>query len=253
MLMPAIRRAVWLLVWATVGPVGAAEFRIESRIYQGKDKQPLSRSLTLFHAGVIYDYLDEPKRVAVLDPKGGRFILLDPQRKLRAEVKTSDVRRFTDGLQELLTKSGSAQARFQARPSFAVDWNEPSGVLSLTSETLSYTVDARPAPSAEVAEQYREFCDWCAQLNALLSPAGSPPFARFALDRELVGRSLVPKQVSLHVGGMLGSPTVKMHSEHEFAWRLLDADRRRIDETGQQLSSFAPINVSNFTTVASKK
>ena len=253
MLTPAIRLAAWVLVWAAAGSAFAAEFRIESRIYQGKEKQPVSRSLTLFHAGVIYDYLDEPKRVAVLDPKGGRFILLDPQRKLRAEVKNTDVRRFTDGLQELLAKSGSAQARFQAQPSFSVDWSEPAGTLSLTSETMTYKVDARPAPSADVAEQYREFCDWCAQLNALLSPAGSPPFARFALDQELAQRGLVPKQVSLHINGMLGSPSVKVHSEHEFAWRLLDADRRRIDETGQQLSSFEPINVSNFTAVATKK
>lgn len=253
MLARWVRNAVCLLSSLAAASAVAAEFRIESRIYQGKEKQPASRSLTLFHAGVIYDYLDEPKRVAVLDPKFGRFILLDPQRRLRAEIKTAEVRTFSTGLKDLLAKSGSAQARFQAQPVFAVDWNEPSGTLNLTSDSMSYKVEALPAPTADVAQQYREFCDWCAQLNSLLSPAGNPPFARFALDEELAARGLVPKRVALQIGGMLGSPGLKMHSEHEFAWRLLDSDRRKIDETGQQLSTFEPTNVSGFADVAAKK
>jgi NAD-dependent SIR2 family protein deacetylase len=67
-------------------PLAADDFRIETKVYAGKDK--VSHNTTLFEAGYVYDYLSDPERVAVFDQHHGRFIVLDPVRKVKSEVKT---------------------------------------------------------------------------------------------------------------------------------------------------------------------
>ena len=56
----------------------AEDFRIETKVYSGRDKSPVSQNVTLFQAGYVYDYMADPERVAVFDRAHGRFILLDP-------------------------------------------------------------------------------------------------------------------------------------------------------------------------------
>ena len=63
----------------------------------------MSQNTTLFEAGYVYDYLSDPDRVAVFDQPHGRFIVLDPVRKVKAEVKTDDVQK-------------SSPRRFASRP-----------------------------------------------------------------------------------------------------------------------------------------
>src|SRR6476659_8660970 len=78
----------------------ADDFRIQTDVYAGDSKIPVSQNTTLFRAGYVYDYLTHPQRdntvvrVAVFDQQHGRFIVLDPARKVKAEVKTDDVLLF---------------------------------------------------------------------------------------------------------------------------------------------------------------
>ena len=68
----------------------AEEFRIETRVYVGDEKEPVSETTTLFLDGVVYDFLAEPAQIAVFRKPGGgkpgRFILLDPEHGVRTEI-----------------------------------------------------------------------------------------------------------------------------------------------------------------------
>ena len=60
--------------------------------------------------------------MAIFDQGHGRFIMLDPVRKLKAEVKTDDVRLFADTLQGHGRQEQSRPfMKFAADPDFDVD------------------------------------------------------------------------------------------------------------------------------------
>lgn len=227
--------------------VWADDFRIENKVYSGKEKGPVSQSTTLFHAGYVYDYLSDPDRVAVFDGAHGRFILLDPKRELKTEIQTSDVLAFTETLQNVASKSSRAFMRFAADPQFETKFSD-KGDLSMTSQYVTYQLVTTPAHSAEAAEQYRDFCDWYARLNAMSNVGSTPPFPRMVVNEELVERGLVPTEVQLNIPAQaaLSGRAVSMRSEHHVYWRLLQRDFHRIAETGKQLATFKKVDFNEF-------
>ena len=212
-------------------PAPGDDFRIETKVYAGKGKEPASRNTTLFRAGFVYDYLSDDGQVVVFDPARGRFIVLDPPRKLKAEVKTDRVRKLVDSLHDLAARSGSAAVRFAADPRFAVDFSA-DGDLALTSQHIKYRLKTIPAATPEAAAQYREFSDWYARFNTMANPGSPPPFPRLAVNAELGERGLVPTEVQF------ATRSVTLRTEHYVSWRLLEGDHRRIAETANQLATF---------------
>jgi hypothetical protein len=234
---------------ACMAPLARSDdFRVESKVFDGKNKQPSSENVTLFRAGVVYDYLADPPQVAVFDNAKNRFILLDTERKLRTELKTAEVLAFSGQLQAQAAKSSSEIIKFLAEPKFESTFDAESGQLVLTSSLLSYRVSTAKPKIAEFANQYREFSDWYARLNAITSPGSTPPFARLALNAELATRGLTPTQVQLTVRDKAPYAWrgLSLSSEHQFAWKLLPRDLERIDETGRQMASFKVVKFADF-------
>ena len=242
----------WMVL---VGGVATADdFRIETKVYNGKSKAPVSQNTTLFDTGYVYDYLfasdhdATPDRVAVFDQGHGRFIVLDPARKLKAEVKTDDVRLFADTFRAMAEKSSRPFTKFAADPEFDVAFSE-DGELKLSSEHISYRLRTVPAATPLAAQQYREFSDWYARFNAMATPGSTPPFVRMAVDEQLAERGLVPTEVQLTIPAQTGVKPVSMHTEHHVSWRLLPKDHKRIAETGHQLATFKMVDFDKFEPV----
>lgn len=233
LLVPAVL-ACWLF-----GPARADDFRIETKVYVGKGKRPVSRNITLFRAGYVYDYLAVPERVAVFDQKHGRFIVLDPVRKLKAEIKITDVRKLIESLHELAAKSSFAAMRFAADPEFDVEFTE-EGELTLSSPHVTYKLKTEPAATPEAARQYHEFSDWYARFNTMANRGSGPPFPRLVVNAELAKRGLVPLEVQRNTRS--GSA----RAEHNVSWRLLDSDHRKIAETANQLATFKEVDFEDL-------
>ena len=225
----------------------AEDFRIETKIFSGKEKTASSQNLTLFSAGYVYDYLSDPKRVAVFDRAHGRFILLDPAHKLKTEIKTEDVVVFSEKFHAWAAKSSNPFMKFAADPEFEVEFND-DGKLTLTSPHLVYRLETVPAKKSETAEQYREFCDWYARFNAMLNLGSTPPFPRLEVNKELFKRSLVPTEVTLTIPSQAtsGVRAVTLRAEHHFNWRLLHSDQEKISETANQLATFKTVDLAEF-------
>jgi hypothetical protein len=185
--------------------------------------------------------------VAVFDRAHGRFILLDPDRKLKVEIKTDDVLVFAEKFHAWAAKSKNAFVKFSADPRFEVTCSD-EGELTLASEHISYSAETMPAHSGQTAQQYREFCDWYARFNAMLNPGSTPPFARLEMNKELAERSLLPTAVTLTIPSqpVLGVRPVSLRSEHHVSWRLLPRDLERIAETANQLAAFKTVNLDEF-------
>jgi len=238
-----------LLVLLTIAAAAkAADFRIESRVFVGKDVEPVSRSTTLFKAGLTYDFLEEPREITVLDLPRGRIVLLNATHELRTEVGTARIVQFATELKVRAAGSKDDLLQFLAKPDFKETWNEQGNELILSSKLMTYRVTSIVAPTPEVAKQYRYFSNWYAQLNAMTHVSGLPPFARAKLDETLQQHGLIPKNVELTVSlqGKLGRRKTTLRSEHEMAWRLLKADEHLIDEAHQAMASYHQVPFDEF-------
>ncbi|HKD37942.1 MAG TPA: hypothetical protein VKB78_14115 [Pirellulales bacterium] len=252
-----LRLFVWLPMAAgfvVPGRVAADDFRIESKIYVGNEAKPSSENLTLFRGGQVYDFLTKPSETTVFDKPRGRVILLDPVRKVRAEIKADKLTAFTAELKIWAVKQNDPFLKFAADPRFD-ESQDPNGDLVFASPFISYRVSAVKANTDAVAEQYLEFSDSYARLNALTNPGSVPPLPRLAVNAALFKTQSIPERVQMTMPPRqrIGGKTTTMRSEHSIAWRLLESDLQRIDEADVQLATFTQVPLEHYLKTTTAK
>lgn len=228
--------------------VRATDFRITSEVFAGDAKEPVCTNITLFRAGLVYDYLNAPETVTVFDPIRGRFVLLDPVQQIQCEVPTKDVALFNE---ELKTRAGSAKdplLQFMSAPQFKTITPQPN-VVHLTSELLNYRIVTTRVKDAAALKQYMEFSDWYARLNTMVNPGSPPPFCRMAMNQVLYKRGEMPTRLELMIRPaqpVPGARDVRLRSEHQVAWKLLGEDLRNIETTGEHLATYQRVSFDDF-------
>src|SRR4051812_28155029 len=71
------------------------EFRCDSEVFVGTDKNPVQQSLTIFTGTVAYDFLlGKPEEITVYDFGRGQITLLDKTRKLKTTIQIDDLLRL---------------------------------------------------------------------------------------------------------------------------------------------------------------
>lgn len=230
-----------VLIAASWLPAMAQDLRIYTTVTDtlaGTSSAP-HRSLTLFHAGKVYDFLTGTDEVIIFEPAERTFTLIDLSRKLTTTITQDQVRHFLSlaeteadkTIRELERQSSTAKQRsaellrFQLNPDFEVA-ADGNSLLRLRSSTINYSVQAVAAPSEEAAEVYYRYADWIAQLNAILHPSFLPK-PRLAVNDELRSRNWLPVQVELTVAGQ---PPIARRASHELAWKLQQLDREHIHQ-----------------------
>ena len=88
----------------------------------------------------------------------------------------------------MAAKSKDPLVKLLAEPKFQERSDEAADELTLNSPWVSYRLTLAHEASPSVVEQYHEFCDWYARLNALLTPGSLPPFGRLVVDAALAKR-----------------------------------------------------------------
>jgi hypothetical protein len=239
---------MWMLCASLPWTVAHGEdFRIDSRVFAGKEPKAISENTTLFHAGIVYDYIPD-KSIAIFDKPRGRFVLLDRQRKVKTEVTIAQLQSFCEQLQEMAAADSNPFVRFVADPTFDSKLDEKSGELVLASSRMTYRLKTTKAENTASSQQYRDFSDAYARLNVMMNPGSTPPFPRLAVNAALCERGLLAEQVQLTVPqqNALHKHTVELRSEHHIAWRLLQTDLDRINETTNQLTTFKPVGLDEY-------
>lgn len=241
---------------ALVARAEGGDFRVVNKVFLEDEKTPISESITLFKQGTVYDFLQPTGEITVFDQARGRLIVLDPARKLRAEVSTEDIESFADQLRKKSRASKVPLTRFLADPAFEESYDKSSGLLELKSRWIEYRVTSEPIDDPEDAQRYAEFSDWQAQFNVLVHPSAPPPFARMALDEALRSRERAPKDVTrlISVEGKGQNPE-KVRAEHRFQWKFMEADDKRMASADKYLVDFESVTMDEFhkrLSVASK-
>ncbi|WP_437203670.1 hypothetical protein [Planctomicrobium sp. SH664] len=234
-----------------VVPLCAQDMRVYTRVTDlsrgPEQSRILSNSLTLFHAGKVYDYMDEVGEVVIFEPMHHRFIVIS--RDLTAtEVSFSELNQFLETAQiesqkyieELAARQDAAATkiaasiRFQLQPEFHEAFDAAQNRLSLNGGALNYGVKTANVNRPDCVANYLHYADWAARLNYVLHPHSTYPAARIKLNTAMRDRALLPVQVDLSLH--LNEP-IRLRADHTFAWEFQSADRRHINHWEQKLQS----------------
>jgi hypothetical protein len=209
-------------------------------VFFGEEEKPISQSTTLFQGGVVYDFLDAPKHIAVFRKPGGgrsgRFILLDVNRRVRTELSTDQLAGAMNKLKNWAARQRDPFLKFAANPQFEETFDRETGQLLLASHEESYTIKTETADAPQALAEYREFLDWYSRLNTLIH-AGPPPEPRLQVNAALARYQVVPVTVELARAG----EKEKLRAEHQFTWLLSKKDQGKIEDARAALVAYRPV------------
>jgi hypothetical protein len=251
-----MRSQLWLLVCAILAGcpaiASAQDFRVDTEVFYGDEKEPAIEALTIFVDGRVYDFLLSQQEIAVFDPPRGQFTLLDETRRVKATVKTQDLMQVTLELETHAVQSKNALLAFAARPTFDTTAEEvkENGQdlvrLTLAGKPLEYVAVGMRPQRPEAARLYRYFADWYARLNAT-RPPNLPAGARLALNEELAKRELLPREIIRTTTP--DKPLAKkgvIKSQHLVNWTLSGEDRKKIERAHDAMATFREVSYDEY-------
>ena len=241
---------VTLLSAAT--PCIGQEFRIYTKVYDdsavvagtNQEATIVARSLTLFHAGRVYDYMRSVGEVTIFEPMQNRFTILNTDRQISTVVHTDEIkhlmqtaRRVTsERITELRKQNPQSRTAkmlaFQLQPAFRDNFDRKTKTLSLVSPYIRYDVRIESVTKKH-AKTYRHYADWIHQLNFVLHPRVLLPQPRLALNKFLAEKQALPLQVKLQVNMQ---PSLHLRAEHRIHWKFDRKDRAMINVWNRLLS-----------------
>ena len=225
--------------------LAAQQLRIETEVFRGDDNEAVSRNITLFDSGTVYDFNKEQSEITIFRPphssRPGQFILLNLASKQRTELSTDRIEKLLDKIADWAAAQEDPMLKFTAKPDFEVRFDEESGAIELKHSLWNYTVATVPAEDKEMLSRYREFVDWYARLNVLLHGT-HPPGPRLKLNATLEKNGVVPVEIHRTVD----SSSTKLRATHLFSWRLSREDKSRLEEARRFLASFEKVDNKTF-------
>lgn len=265
-------RLVWaVMVVATVwlGRTGLAEapatlqdrpcdLRVESELFSAGGDEPVARSLTLFHQGVAWDFLEivnaDTKTAAIgeivlHDPARERVVVIDPVRHVKTQVDMIRLERLSVSLAKWARSNDDRLVRWAGGPDFTAGFTEEDERIELVGPRVRYAVAYESAPCPEAAFNYRRFADTAILLKALMQPGGIPPFPRLAVNRRLEDAGAIPSEVTLEIEprliGIAGRPE-RLRCVHKVHPRLLGGDLERIEDAQGHVAAAEAVNLATF-------
>ncbi len=224
---------------ALTTPCVAQEFRVYTTVYDvNASDQPVSRSLTLWHAGKIYDLILSHGEVTILEPSLRRCSIINSDKGIRTSVDFDELKhllqvaeeRLSQQIQTLETKPNSSKdfvshLRFQLHPQFTKQYDAQQHRLFLDSKPLTYEVRGQEGVQPEAVEAYLNYADWACRLNFVLHPQPVFPTARLELNQQIRKLKLFPVEVQLRA--KFDKP-LQLKAKHELSWNLDASDRSKI-------------------------
>jgi hypothetical protein len=222
-------------------PAAAQDLRVYTTVRNLSDKRPnppvLAESLTLFHAGRVYDYMENVGEVVIFEPLESKFTILGPD-YIGTTVTFAEIQQFlsksrSEAQRVLETAQSDAASRRLAsalRAQFSPRFKEHVRVdsIKLTGEALIYDITTAAAPKDAAWEKYLDYADWAARLNFVLHPKSLYPDPRLEVNKSLRRAKRLP--VTVELAGRLDDRELHLRAEHRYGWELQSIDRQFIDQ-----------------------
>jgi hypothetical protein len=239
---------ILLLVSAGLSSVASAQqFRVYTEVsVPPQNPEPgkmqgevVARSLTIFHAGRVFDWLKTAGEVTIFEPAHKRFVIFNGRKMIKTTIDFKEIDRMlasardeTNNHAERLLSRNDRDAQtivtslqFQLNPEFKYSFEQNSLMLDLDSPKLEYHVNCGTTPIPEAVEAYMEYADWTAKLNHVMHPRSLYPAPRMKLNESLRQHKVLPVKVQLRVD--FDQP-LHLQADHRFAWQLEKIDKQSI-------------------------
>jgi hypothetical protein len=147
----SLARAQIVVALAVAGAAAAAradgdargfELRVESELFADGAAQPVARSLTLFRAGVAWDFLElaapddkasaggmRLAEIVLHDPIRERVVVIDPNRDVKTQVETIRLERLSVSLAKWARSADDRLVRWAGGPDFGDGITEKEDAL----------------------------------------------------------------------------------------------------------------------------
>jgi hypothetical protein len=244
----------------------AEDFRVDNAVFVEGEKTPVSESTTIFYKGNVYDSMKDPAETVVFEKLVSKFTLLNLQHRAKAELTIGELTAFIkqlqyDGVSNIkklqpdgVSKTPDPLVKFLSSPRFEERFDESAGELTLSSPLISYRLRLLPESDPTIVEQYHEFSDGYAQLNAMLSPGSRPPFGRLMVNAALAKRQSMASQVVLTFtqGKEANRQQITVRSTHGVVRPLTSADLQAVAKTREDMGSFKLISFEQYRKIGQR-
>ena len=222
----------------------AADFRMDSRVFEEGQPEAKVRVITRFLEQRIYDEQmgGGTHECCVLDLDASQCTLLDLNRQVFTELSFQQIANFS-ALATRQARDSVPFVQFAAAPVFDRKLDPDSGTIVLSGDWMRYQASTKPAPTRRHAETYRAFADWSARLNTMRH--GLPPAARLRLNEQMFVAERLPERVEKTVRLKKGK-SMLLFSEHEYRWEVHPDDRSRAREIDALIQEFRRVNLESF-------
>jgi len=232
------------LTWAILSMAFGEQpgFRIETDIHFGNEKAPAKQTLTLFSEGVYYDFsLDDPTAITMIDPQRQRIVLLDAKRHIKTTIDANELFKYVDSAKKQAT---SPDLVLLLKASDQVSFDEQSQICTVGIPQMQYHATTQKPRDPSMAEQYADFANWSARLNAVYPPQ-RPPYVRMRLNDELALRGLLPAEIEITTKPVSGKSMVA-RCRLLALWKLSNDDQAKIKNVGEKLAQFNELDPSLY-------
>jgi hypothetical protein len=199
----------------------------------------VARSLTIFHAGRVFDWLKTAGEVTIFEPAHQRFVIFNGRKLIKTTIDFKEIDRMlasardetSNHAERLLSRNDreaesiATSLQFQLNPTFKYSFKRNSLLLDLDSPKLEYHVNCGTTPIPEAVDAYMHYADWTAKLNHVMHPRSLYPAPRMKLNESLRQHKVLPVKVQLRVD--FDKP-MHLQADHRFAWQLGKIDRQSI-------------------------
>ncbi len=218
---------------------GALQFRVDNVVSYTKNEREFEfRSSTVFCGDLAFDFVGENGEIVVYSFKSQKYALVDPIRRIRAELDAAEIERFLERVKPIL-RDKDGFAAFMVEPSFEV--SEKENELFFQSKWIDYHIDTSAFEDEQIADAYFKFVDALGKLNVYMNPGAVTPLARVETNATLAKASRFPAKVVADIypkGKTIFTRAVQIRNESSIARRLSQRDRNRVHRAIHFIAQF---------------
>ena len=233
------------------------EFRIDSEMYTGGSKLPVSKNKTVFADGLIFDFPvpmngDNSDEILIYDSHRKAINLLDMKRQIQLSLLDVQVEKLIAGMRDQMQQDDRSKLLLEQTFNERVDLNAKAVTLT-GSQNMTYRFFGKPPANAKVLPAYFEFLDIFTRVQAS-DPKKFPPFARIRLNQSIRNIGWMPDKVEVEIAPSGFFRTAfSAHSTHKLSMELTDRDRAEIALAKKNWAAFPVVSLTEYRSIKTKQ
>ncbi len=244
----ALMLSDWNLEQKLASTESPLQFRVDNTIRLSQNERKASfKSSTVFYDDFVFDFVGDNGEIVVYSFVERKFELIDPIRRVRAELELDEIERFLSRVKPILREKDDKFVNFMLDPKFETSKKEEE--LFFQSKFIDYHIATENFENDSVAEAYFQFANALGKLNVYMNPGSVTPLARLEANKRLAEDSRFPSRIVTDVypnGKTIFTKTVHIVNESRLARRLSERDRNRVNRAIHFFAQFPLVSFKTY-------